>query len=210
MSKLIKFGLRKTFLLCLVFFLITNITSAQKNLGLKRSLEKVQNLYLLEQYEVAYDTLESIYYTNYTKVDEEGQSLLLDWCIRLSFLSEDWDKLDEYIGEYYALDPYFSASSLTESSSQLEEYIGNFVRAQGEQFVYVNKNRQNIDLIPATVTVYSKDDIERLGARSLLDLIRITPGFAELGDNNERVMGTRGSSGTTLQDVLFLINGHRV
>ena len=44
----------------------------------------------------------------------------------------------------------------------------------------------------------------------MLDLIRITPGFAEIGDWNERQFGTRGTSNTTLQDVLILINGHRI
>ena len=74
----------------------------------------------------------------------------------------------------------------------------------------MNKHRQNVDLIPSTVTVYTKSDIEELGVRNLLDLIRLTPGFAEIGDNNERLIGTRGLSSTTLQDVLFLINGHRI
>jgi outer membrane cobalamin receptor len=44
----------------------------------------------------------------------------------------------------------------------------------------------------------------------LLDLVRITPGFAEMGDWNERQFGTRGTSNSTLQDVLILINGHRI
>ena len=74
----------------------------------------------------------------------------------------------------------------------------------------MNKHKQNIDLIPASITVYTKEDIERLGARNLLDLVRITPGFAELGDNNERIIGTRGTSSTSLQDILILINGHRI
>src|SRR5690606_33461783 len=108
-------------------------------------------------------------------LNDENQIKLLDWAIRLSFLSEDWENLDVYISEFYQLDPYFSAEKLTESSTQLKNYINNFVIAKNEQFVYVNKLRQNIDYIPATVTVYNKEDIERLGARNLLDLLRLTP-----------------------------------
>ncbi len=183
---------------------------AQRKIDLNKSLEQIQSLYRAEQYEIAYDSLKRISNSYYNTINTEGQITLLDWGIRLSFLSKDWTQLDTYISEYYALDPYFSADILTESSTQLKEYIGNFVRSKSEQYVYVNKHRQNIDFIPATVTVYGKDEIERLGARNLLDLIRITPGFAELGDNNERILGTRGSSSTTLQDILFLINGHRI
>jgi len=183
---------------------------AQQNNQLDQGIEQIRVLYKAEQYELAYDTLIRTYSSTFNTLNNDGQIMLLDWAIRLSFLSKDWEELDKYIREYYALDPYFSADVLAESSPQLKEYVGNFVQEQSEQYVYVNKHRQNIDLIPATVTVYSKEDIERIGARNLLDLIRVTPGFAELGDNNERVIGTRGSSNTTLQDVLFLINGHRI
>ncbi len=190
--------------------LITLDVKGQRDNALNASLNQIQLLYSAEQFEAAYDSLQYLYNTNTIALDKEKEAIVLDWGIRLSFLSEDWTNLDQYISAYYALDPFFSASQLSESSPQLREYIENYVRVKSEKYVYVNKNRQNIDFIPATVTVYDKEDIERLGARNLLDLIRLTPGFAELGDNNERMMGTRGSSATTLQDVLFLINGHRI
>ncbi len=170
----------------------------------------VEELYENEQYEQAFKEYKKIYKERFQALDLNNQALILDWGIRLSYIAEDWESLDKYVGLYYELDPYFSASSLKEFSPQLEEYINNYVRSQSEQFVYVNKHRQNVDLIPSTVTVYTKSDIEELGVRNLLDLIRLTPGFAEIGDNNERLIGTRGSSSTTLQDVLFLINGHRI
>jgi len=200
----------KIFLAIISLLLVFSNAYAQRDVSLNKGLEQVQILYNEAQYEIAYDSLQRIYTDYYNTVNEDKQTKLLDWAIRLSFLSEDWRKLDDFIAEYYALDPYFSADILSESSDQLKKYINNFVRTKNEQFVFVNKHRQNIDFIPATVTVYSKEDIERLGARNLLDLLRITPGFAELGDNNERIVGTRGSSNTTLQDILFLINGHRI
>lgn len=193
-----------------VLFACCSNVYAQQNIQLDQSLDEVRTLYKSEQFELAYEELKGTYTSTFNTANIEGQILLLDWAIRLSFLSKEWEDLDHYISEYYALDPYFSADVLSESSPQLQEYVSNFVQEQSEQYVYVNKHRQNIDLIPATVTVYSKEDIERIGARNLLDLIRITPGFTELGDNNERVIGTRGSSSTTLQDILFLINGHRI
>ncbi len=158
------------------------------------------------RYEDAYDSFVELYHTHYNSVNDADKMIILDWGIRLSFITEQWTDVDRYITEYYSLDPYFSAKSLKESSPQLRAYIGNFVRARSEQYVYVNKHKQNIDLIPASITVYSKEDIERLGARNLLDLARITPGFAELGDNNERIIGTRGTSSTSLQDILILVN----
>lgn len=73
-----------------------------------------------------------------------------------------------------------------------------------------SKHKQNINLVPAVVTVYTRDQAQELGARDLVDLLRLTPGFLELGDANERNFGTRGVSGTTAQHVLVMINGHKL
>jgi outer membrane cobalamin receptor len=189
---------------------VTGSLSSQKERVLDKKLNKVRTRYDERRYEDAYDLYKDLHLAHYNSVNDGDKMVILDWGIRLSFITEQWDDLDRYITEYYSLDPYFSSESLKESSPQLQVYIGNFVRAKSEQFVYVNKHKQNIDLIPASITVYTKEDIDRLSARNLLDLIRITPGFAELGDNNERIIGTRGTSSTSLQDVLILINGHRI
>ncbi len=184
--------------------------SFQTERVMDEKLGKLRSHYDERRYEDAYDLYKDLYLAHYNSVNDGDKMIILDWGIRLAFISEQWDDLDRYITEYYSLDPYFSSESLKESSPLLKSYIGNFVRAKSEQFVYVNKHKQNIDLIPASITVYTKEDIERLGARNLLDLVRITPGFAELGDNNERIIGTRGTSSTSLQDILILINGHRI
>jgi outer membrane receptor for ferrienterochelin and colicin len=184
--------------------------SFQNERVMDEKLGKLRSRYDERRYEDAYDLYKDLHLAHYNSVNDGDKMVILDWGIRLAFITEQWDDLDRYITEYYSLDPYFSAESLKESSPQLQTYIGNFVRAKSEQFVYVNKHKQNIDLIPASITVYTKEDIDRLGARNLLDLIRITPGFAELGDNNERIIGTRGTSSTSLQDILILINGHRI
>lgn len=180
------------------------------NKAMEEKLSDLRSAYNGREYEESYQIYRNLYHSHYSNVSESDKMLILDWGIRLSFITEHWQDLDRYIYEYYSLDPYFSSSSLKESSPQLKTYISNFVRAKSERYVYVNKHKQNVDLLPASIAVYTKDDIERLGARNLLDLIRITPGFAELGDNNERIIGTRGTSSTSLQDILILINGHRI
>ncbi len=78
------------------------------------------------------------------------------------------------------------------------------------EIVTASKHTQNISRVPAVVTVYTKDFIKETGARDLIDLLRLTPGFLEMGDVNERNFGTRGISGTTAQHVLIMINGHRI
>lgn len=185
-------------------------TQKHHHQNLDARLVEVIKLYDQKKYESAYDLYGTIYNSNYLLSSEADQIKLLDLGIRLSFLVEKFDDLENYINEYYALDPYFSSASLKESSDLLDKYIQGFINTKDELFVYVNKHKQSLDLITASITVFTKDDIQRLGARTLLDLIRLAPGFAELGDNNERVIGTRGSSSTSLQDILILVDGHRI
>jgi outer membrane receptor protein involved in Fe transport len=187
-------------------------SSTQKyhQLSLDARLVDVNKLYDQKKYESAYDLYRSIYNSIYLTSNEADQIKLLDLGIRLSFLVENFDDLEGYITDYYSLDPYFSSASLKESSELLDKYIQGFISTKDELFVYVNKHKQSLDLITASITVFTKDDIQRLGARTLLDLIRLAPGFAELGDNNERLIGTRGSSSTSLQDILILVDGHRI
>ncbi len=194
------------------FLLVTSFSSYGQQVGFYKT---VNEEYIKKKYETAYDEFlkldkKIVYQGKGNKTDDRIKDYL-DWGIRLSFLTKEWSKLDQFIAEYNELEPNFSIKVLTDNESdQLKKYIENYLKDQKGNLVYVNKHPQDIDLAPATITVYTKDDIERLGARDLLDLIRLTAGFAELGDNNERIFGTRGSSNTTLQDVLFLINGHRI
>ncbi len=92
----------------------------------------------------------------------------------------------------------------------LEDWFNEFVARKNKGIVFVNKHGARTETVPSVLTVYKREDIDRLGARNLLDLLRLTPGYAELGDNNERNFGTRGVGGTTVQHVLFLLNGHRL
>ena len=70
-------------------------------------------------------------------------------------------------------------------------------------------HQQEITGIPALVITYTGEQIKELGIRTLYDLIRLTPGFLELGDLNERNFSFRGFSRDTPNQILFLINGHR-
>lgn len=68
---------------------------------------------------------------------------------------------------------------------------------------------QEITGVPAVAIIYTSEQIQELGVRSLYDLIRITPGFVEVGDLNERNYAFRGLSKDTPNGFLILINGHR-
>ena len=120
------------------------------------------------------------------------------------------DSTRSFMEIYYKINPSFSDRTIPDITPALHAFINNFIKSKNQVSVFVNKFAQNIDFISSTISIYDQSDFERLGIRNLLDLIRITPGFAEIGDWNERQFGTRGTSNSTLQDVLILINGHRI
>lgn len=198
-ASIIKIGL-----VC-VFITQANTITAQEETN---ALDEIQRLYDDDKFEEAYNYLSFQVEPLFSKESIDNKLEILKWGIKLSFLLERFNDLDNYLNRYMSFEPDIPLTEF--SNTQLKTYISKLLDSQSKSLVYVYKHPQNIDLAPATITIYRKNDIERLGARNLIDLMRITPGFAELGDNNERVIGTRGSSNTTLQDILFLINGHRI
>jgi outer membrane receptor for ferrienterochelin and colicins len=69
---------------------------------------------------------------------------------------------------------------------------------------------QSLRSAPSVVTVYTRADIAELGARNLMDLLRLTPGYVELADLSQRNLATRGVFGPSVQHVLILLDGHRI
>lgn len=173
-------------------------------------LERIGIYYQTNKFELGFEQIQELYDQYYKTSNDIFKPTILELGIKLSFALDFRDVTLKYLSSYFEYSPNFSSKDLSQISPQLKAFIDKFLVSKNMKAVFVNKHPQDIDLVPASVTVYTREDIEQLGVRNIMDLIRLTPGFAEVGDNNERVFGTRGVAGTTLQDVLFLINGHRL
>ena len=66
------------------------------------------------------------------------------------------------------------------------------------------KREEQIREIPASITIVTRDEIERYGWQTLEALLRNVPGFFILDNTEERFIGTRGAVGGGVQ---FLVNG---
>ena len=60
------------------------------------------------------------------------------------------------------------------------------------------------------VTVFSRKDMDRLGARRLIELLRMTPGFVEVASPMKRNIASRGVHSSTSQNVVVPIDGLRM
>lgn len=175
-------------------------------------LRRLEALYNTREYRKAYSEIESILSgTSTIKLNSRQQAEIYRYGVLLSFILDLYAELDEYLNEFYRFDSDFSVDDLPGASPILKLYVQKFLDSKVTNLVFVGKQKSSLDNLPASVSVFSADDIERLGVRNFMDLIRLVPGIMEVGDNNERMVGARGfSSGTTTNDMLFLINGHRI
>ena len=174
------------------------------------SLQEIGVYYKNNQFEKGLEIASNLFQGQFNQSSIQSKESILNFAIKLSFALDLRDSTRSFVEIYYKINPSFSDRTIPDITPALHAFINNFIKSKNQVSVFVNKFAQNIDFISSTISIYDQSDFERLGIRNLLDLIRITPGFAEIGDWNERQFGTRGTSNSTLQDVLILINGHRI
>lgn len=174
------------------------------------SLQEIALYYKNNQFEEGLEMVDKIFLNYFDQCSIQLKESILNFAIKLSFALDLRDSTLNFMDTYYKINSSFSDRTIPDITPSLQAFIINYVKSKNQISVYVNKFPQNIDFVSSTINIYDQGDFERLGVRDLLDLVRITPGFAEIGDWNERQFGTRGTANTTLQDVLILINGHRI
>jgi len=69
------------------------------------------------------------------------------------------------------------------------------------------KSARTVEQAPGIVTVFSREDIERLGAHQLIDLLRHVPGFYEVGSQLERNIAIRGVAASSPYHFVVLLDG---
>ena len=175
------------------------------------TLLKIRGLYFSRQERQALDIIDK-------KLDAIGQKkynrndliALLRWKVRIHHKLRETNAADSILSYMFSLDDDLDYERFEDKQRHFKLFFDKTYKEYDQGFVFVNKYKEDADSSPAAITIYTRKDIEELGARNIIDLLRLTPGFAELGDNNERNIGTRGVFGTTVQHILFLVNGHRV
>ena len=63
---------------------------------------------------------------------------------------------------------------------------------------------------PASVTVVTAEQIKQKGYRTIKEIMLDVPGFTDVSDANEETVAIRGSFASTTNNILTLINGHRM
>lgn len=76
-----------------------------------------------------------------------------------------------------------------------------------------SKTAIKTSLSPSSVTLFSRQDLDDLGANHLIDLLKFVPGFYPsftFVEGNQSYLVTRGHAQKYANTVLFLLNGRRI
>jgi iron complex outermembrane receptor protein len=81
-----------------------------------------------------------------------------------------------------------------------------------ERVFGASRFQQSVLEAPASVSIITRDDIERFGYRTLADILRVARGFYVSNDRNYSYVGVRGFSrpGDYNTRVLLMVDGHRL
>jgi iron complex outermembrane receptor protein len=88
----------------------------------------------------------------------------------------------------------------------------------GEELVFkkvplvkiASEEEEKLTETPIVTTVITEEEIKRMGARTLSDVLAVVPGFSHAQDHNEWFMCERGVYASSQQKILILRDGHRL
>ncbi len=104
----------------------------------------------------------------------------------------------------YVLDARAQAAQAPQGDEQsLEELLNTPVSS-------VSRIHEQSAESPAVITTVTRERIRELGYHTLWDILIHTPGFWEIQDVNDKLIGVRGVHSSTNQKFLLLINGKRL
>lgn len=204
----------KFWMLATLLMWLVNIGYAQKTSypDFAAELLIVENLYSKKEEKKALSKVDKLLNTQRIEKHATPEEFLsmLRWKVRIHYEMRETHKADSVLKYLFSIDDDLDYERFKDKKRHFRLFVQRSFKEYDKGFVFVNKYKEDADLAPAAITVYTRSDLDELGPRNLVDLLRMTPGFSEMGDNNERNFGTRGVHGTTVQHILFLINGHRV
>ncbi|HEY8218869.1 MAG TPA: TonB-dependent receptor [Methylobacter sp.] len=102
----------------------------------------------------------------------------------------------------------FAFADSSAPNDDLEKELA-YLAAERQVVVTASKMEENVDKTVATTTVITQDDIAHIGARNLLDVLRLVPGIGITQTQfGWREIEVRGVKTLVSEKVLIMLNGH--
>ncbi|MCF2659367.1 TonB-dependent receptor [Parabacteroides distasonis] len=169
----------------------------------KELLLQAQADYQIGRVEQAIATLENFPSTDEGSMLEEVYRLLA-----LCYLAQDnANRVNRYVGLLLKVDPYYTI--------RLDDPVrfADLIRAnrvEKHTLVTASQQAETLDEAPVPVTLITEEMIQAIGARTLQEVLTTyVPGVFPLEGNNVN-LSMRGVYTSTQENILILLNGHRL
>lgn len=103
--------------------------------------------------------------------------------------------------------PAFAAENSANPSAEQELADMSLEDLLGVTVTTASKTEKSLEDSPSIISVWTRAEIKRLGAKKLIDLLALTPGFYEVSGPLGRNMAIRGVHGYGSQHFVVLIDG---
>jgi iron complex outermembrane receptor protein len=107
------------------------------------------------------------------------------------------------------------SGSVTYASSQGERDLANLAEMSIEELmdisiVSASLREDKLSEAAAPMYVVTAREIKERGYTTLKEVMEDVPGYVDLSDTNENIVGVRGAYASTTNKILIMINGHRM
>jgi len=118
------------------------------------------------------------------------------------------DVAESWVTRLLAVDPYYRVYN---DVPRFTEMVNRLRAGKTATITTASQQAESIEEAPVPVSLITEDMIERVGARTLKDvLVAYVPGMTDIASNEEMNVAMRGIYSSGQEKILIMLNGHRL
>ena len=122
---------------------------------------------------------------------------------------DNTEEAEAYIGLLLKEAPYFSPSA--QDPARFVDMVNKFKLGQTATITTASSHAETLEEVPVPVTLITEDMIKDCGARTLKELlVTYVPNITSVESNEETIFSMRGVYSAGQENVLILLDGHRL
>ena len=191
----------KSYIIALFLVCCSWVVRAQDDSHLYESALEAYELGLFEKA----DTLLARSVNTFHGEDRIGVYRLLALC---NLNMDKPEVAESWVTRLLAVDPYYRVYN---DVPRFTEMVNRLRAGKTATITTASQQAESIEEAPVPVSLITEDMIERIGARTLKDvLVAYVPGMTDIASNEEMNVAMRGIYSSGQEKILIMLNGHRL
>ncbi len=118
------------------------------------------------------------------------------------------ERAEEYVGKLLTIDPYYKPYN---DAPRFADMVEKLKVGKTATIITASQQAESIEEAPVPVTLITEEMMQRIGARTLKDvLVAYVPGMTDIACNEEMNVAMRGIYSSGQEKILVMLNGHRL